>query len=115
MRVRNSTLPGGIDLIEVEGVILGGGEIDALRKAIEKSVDSKSTKLIVDLSGTTHLNSAALGVLVAAAITYSRRSWKLRLCGLSNAVHSIFAITKLNLMFDLVDTRDNAVRSFRES
>ncbi len=113
MHVRNSTLAGGVDLIEVEGVLLGGNEIDALRKALEKSVGTKATKLIVDLSGATHVNSAALGVLVAAAITYSRRNWQLRICELNKAVHSIFIITKLNLLFDIVATRDDAMKSFK--
>lgn len=111
MQTRNSTLPGDIDLIEVEGVLLGGDEINALRKAIDNSVNTKATKLIVDLGGVTHVNSAALGVLVAAAITYSRRNWQLRLCGLHKAVHSIFVITKLNLLFDIVATRDDAMES----
>ena len=113
MQVRNLTLPGGIDLIEVEGTLLGGEEINALRKAIDKSADTKATKLIVDLGGVTHVNSAALGVLVAAAITYSRRGWQLRICETNKAVHSIFIITKLNLLFDLVTTRDEAVKSFK--
>jgi len=112
MQTRNSTLPGDIELIEVEGVLLGGREIDALRKGMEHSVETKATKLIVDLSGVTHVNSAALGVLVSAAITYSRRNWQLRICGLNKAVHSIFVITKLNLLFDIVATRDDATQSF---
>jgi len=113
MHAHNSTLPGGIDLIEVEGMLLGGDEIDLFRKAIDKSVETKATKLIIDFGGVTHVNSSALGVLVAAAITYSRRNWQLRICEVNKAVHSIFVITKLNLLFDLVATREEAMQSFK--
>lgn len=113
MHAHSSTLGEGVELIEVEGSLLGGEEINGLRKAIDKSVDAKATKLIIDFGGVTHVNSSALGVLVAAAITYSRRNWQLRICEVNKAVHSIFVITKLNLLFDIVPTRDDAMQSFK--
>ena len=94
------------------GPLLGASEINPLRQAIEKHVNANSTKLIIDLSGVPHMNSTALGVLVSAGITYSRRNWQLKVCGVNKAVHAVFVVTKVNLLLDMVATRDEAVRSF---
>lgn len=112
MSVRTSTLEGGIGLIEVKGSLVGGEETDALRKAIAGFVDREYSKLILDLSGTTYLNSTAIGVLMHGHTSYTRRNWQLKLCGVNKKIDSIFVITKLTLVFDVHDTRKAALASF---
>jgi len=113
MTVVSSTLPQGIGLIEVAGSLLGGEEIEQLRSAVSEFVDREQSRLIIDVTGVTYLNSSAVGVLISALIAYMRQGWKIKLCGVSKAVYSILAITKLNLIFDRYDTREEAILSFR--
>jgi anti-anti-sigma factor len=112
MAVRSSTLRSDIGLIEAQGAFLGGGEVDDLRQAIKKFIDSQCPKLIIDLGGVTHMNSTAVGVLVGASVSYTRRQWQMRICGVNKVVYAIMAITKLNLILDLTDTVDDAIQSF---
>ena len=112
MPVKTSTLDGGIGLIEVRGSLVGGEETDKLRQAIAGFVDREYSKLLVDLSDVTYLNSTAIGVLVHGHTSYTRRHWQLKLCGINKKIDSIFVITKLTLVFDVRDTRKDAIESF---
>lgn len=113
MSIKTSTLEGGIGLIEAKGSLVGGEETDDLRKAVAGFVDREYTKLIIDLGGVVFLNSTAIGVLVGAHSTYSRKNWKVKLCGINKNIDSIFVITKLSLVFDVHETREDAIKSFR--
>ena len=113
MGVKTSTLEGGAALLEVSGSLVGGEETDKVRAAVAGFVDREYPKLIVDLSGVTYLNSTAIGVLVAAHTSYSRKGWQIKLCGVNKNINNIFVVTKLTLVFDVHDTRQEALASFR--
>jgi len=112
MSVKTSTLEGGIALLEASGSLIGGDETDKVRAAVAGFVDREYQKLVIDLSGVTYLNSTAIGVLVAAQTSYTRKGWQIKLCGVNKNISNIFVITKLTLVFDVHDTRNEAVKSF---
>ena len=113
MSVKTSTLDGGIGLIEVKGSLVGGDETDKLRQSISGFVDREYSKLLIDMSDVTYLNSTAIGVLMHGHASYAKRSWQLKLCGINKNIDSIFVITKLTLVFDVHDTRKAALASFK--
>ncbi len=113
MAVKTSTLDGGIGLIEVSGSLVGGDETDKMRQAVAGFVEREYAKLVIDLSSVTYLNSTAIGVLVAAQTSYARKNWQIKLCGINKNINNIFVITKLTLVFDVHDTREGAVKSFK--
>ncbi len=113
MRARFSKDIPGICLVEVEGALLGGDEIDQLRGVITQAVDAGCGKLVIDFTGVSHMNSAAVGVLVSAVTSYARRHWQVRLCGVSKPVYNVLAITKLNLVFEMTKTREDAIKSLQ--
>jgi anti-anti-sigma regulatory factor len=49
---------------------------------------------------------------VAAHTTYSRKGWKIKLCGINKNINNVFVITKLSLVFDVHDSRQEALKSF---
>jgi anti-sigma B factor antagonist len=114
MALKTSTLPeGNIGLIEAKGSLVGGDETVELRQAVAGFLDRGYEKLIIDLSNVTYLNSTAIGVLVSAYTSYSRRGWQVKLCGVNKNIDNIFVITKLTLVFDVLETRDEAIKSFK--
>jgi anti-sigma B factor antagonist len=113
MSVKTTSLEGSIGLIEVSGSLVGGDETDRLRAAVAGFVDREYQKLLIDLSGVTYLNSTAIGVLVSAHTSYSRKGWQIKLCGINKNINNIFVITKLTLVFDVHDTREEAIKSFK--
>lgn len=114
MALKTSTLPeGNIGLIEAKGSLVGGDETVELRQAVAGFLDRGYEKLIIDLSHVTYLNSTAIGVLVSAYTSYSRRGWQVKLCGVNKNIDNIFVITKLTLVFDVLETREEAIKSFK--
>lgn len=113
MSVKTTTLDNGIGLIEAKGSLVGGEETTEVRQAVAGFVEREYDKLIIDLSKVTYLNSTAIGVLVSAYTTYSRKGWKIKLCGVNKNINNIFVITKLTLVFDVYETVNEAVKTFK--
>lgn len=111
MSIKTSTLDGGIALIEASGSLIGGDETDKLRQSVAGFIDREYQKLVIDLGGVTFMNSTAIGVLVSAHTSYSRKGWKVVLTGVNKNIDSIFVITKLTLVFDVHETRAEAVKA----
>jgi len=107
-----SHLESGIALITLDGPLLGSEEITAFKEAVAACIAGKASRLLIDLGGVNYMNSTAIGVLISAFTSYTRRHWQLRLCGMNKTVNSILAITKLNLLFDTSDTRTDALTKF---
>jgi len=84
-----------------------------MRAAVAGFVDRDYQKLVIDLSDVTYLNSTAIGVLVSAHTSYSRKGWQIKLCGINKNINNIFVITKLTLVFDVHDSRQDAIKSFK--
>lgn len=112
MSVKTTTLQSGkIGVIEVKGSLVGGEETDELRSAVADFVEQGNKKLIIDLSKVTYLNSTAIGVLVQAHTTYARNKGQVKLSGINNNINNIFVITKLTMVFEVCETKDDAVKS----
>lgn len=113
MAVKTTTLQNGkIGVIEVKGSLVGGEETDDLRSAVADLVEQGNKNLVIDLSKVTYLNSTAIGVLVSAHTTYSRNKGKVKICGINKNINNIFVITKLTLVFEVCETREDAIKSF---
>ncbi len=112
MSIKTSTLDNGVGLIEAKGSIVGGDETVQLRQAIAGFADREYQKLIIDLSGVTYINSTGIGVLVSAHTTYSKKGWHVKIVGVNKNISNIFVITKLTLVFEVHDTREEAMKSF---
>lgn len=112
------------DQIEVElttVAIAGGeariirpmGEIDlsrspALREHLA-SAQRGCSRLVVDLSDVPYMDSSGVATLVEVMQTARRAGTTLVLCGLRDKVRSIFEIARLDAVFTIVQTADDAV------
>jgi len=115
MAVKTTTLQSGkIGVIEVKGSLVGGEETDELRNAVADFIEQGTKNLIIDLSKVTYLNSTAIGVLVSAHTTFAKNKGRVKLCGINKSINNIFVITKLTLVFDVTETREDAVRALTQ-
>ena len=112
MAAKSTTVQNGqIGIIEVKGSLVGGEETDELRNAVADFVEQGNKKLVIDLSKVTYLNSTAIGVLVSAHTTYSRNKGQVKICGINKNINNIFVITKLTLVFEVCESREEAIKS----
>lgn len=112
MGIKTSSLDNGIGLIEAKGSLVGGDETLELRQAVAGFIEREYSKVLIDLGGVTYINSTGIGVLVSAHASYAKKGWHIKLCGMDKNITNIFVITKLTLVFDVYDTRAEAIKSF---
>jgi anti-sigma B factor antagonist len=67
------------------------------------------TKIILDISNVEYLSSAALGKLITMDKKVKGAKGKLRLCSIRPDIYEVFAITKLNKLFDIYDNQEKAL------
>ena len=71
--------------------------------------DKPKIKLVVNFERVDYLSSAVLGKLMALHKTVVGQKGKLRLCCIKPSIYEVFEITKLNKVFDIKDSQDEAV------
>ena len=102
---------GGIKICFAEGDI----DINTspqVKKAFDKLMQSKSEKVLINLQKVAYIDSSGLATLVEILKNLKNFGGKLKLCNLSNKVKSLFEITKLEKLFDIVDTEEEALQAF---
>jgi anti-sigma B factor antagonist len=66
-------------------------------------------KIVLDFTNVDYLSSAALGKLITMDKKVKASGGKLRLCNIRKDIYEVFAITRLNKVFDIRNTQDEAV------
>jgi anti-sigma B factor antagonist len=74
--------------------------------------EAASPKLLLDFGQVDHLSSAALGMLINANGRIKAKNGQLRLANIKPAIYEVFLITKLNKLFYIHPTRQEALASF---
>lgn len=102
----------GVTIIQPEGKItIGAGDV-ALKKAIVDALEEGHTKLLLDMSKVTTLDSSGIGELVGAYTTVTNRGGAMRLLNLPPKIAGLLAVTQLITVFEVYDDEEAAVGSF---
>ena len=86
---------------------------EELKKKLEEIPVDENRKFIIDLSGVGFLSSLVIATVVFFAKKVKENNGELKLSGLSSEAYSVLQITQLDKVFDLHDTEDDAVQSFK--
>lgn len=70
-------------------------------------------KILIDFSNVEHMSSAALGTLITINNRVREKSGQLRLANIDAQIYEVFVITKLNRVFQIFESTDMAVSSFK--
>jgi len=70
-------------------------------------------KVLIDFANVEHLSSAALGTLITINNKVRQKGGQLRLANIDPQIYEVFVITKLNQLFQIHDTSDTAMASFK--
>lgn len=95
-------------------VVAVEGEIDLftapeLKAALSDALESGRTRIVVDLTGTTFLDSTALGVLIGAVKRLRSRDGALTIVNTDPNIAKTFEITGLDQIFVIRPDREQAI------
>ena len=93
------------------------GDIDInsspqIRKSLDKLISDKAAKIIVNLSGVSYIDSSGLATLVEMLKKTRGYGGRLKLSNLNAKVKSLFEITKLEKLFEIYNTEEEASTTF---
>jgi anti-sigma B factor antagonist len=84
---------------------------DDLKRSVMAEVDRGERRFLIDFRQTGFIDSSGLGALIAVSRKLSEVGGELRLANLNEDLRTLFALTKLDTLFEIV--RDDGV--FREN
>jgi len=90
------------------------GEIDlhvspSITASLNRMIEKKPKRLVVDLSDVTYIDSAGLAALIQAMQKVEGYGGKFLLAGLQETVRSIFEISRLDQVFQIFPNTDAAL------
>ena len=80
----------------------------AFRQAVLKVIDSGENRLVLDLAGVEFVDSSGLGAMVAILKSLGGRG-AMAVCNASTGVLGLFRLTRMDKVFSIVASRDEAV------
>lgn len=100
----------------VRHVVAVQGEIDLftapeLKQVLAEAIEAGRTRIVVDLTETTFLDSTALGVLIGAVKRLRSRDGALAIVNIDENITKTFEITGLDQIFTILGSRDEALNA----
>ena len=74
---------------------------------------SRKPKMLLDFTSVAHMSSSALGMLITLHKRVREKHGELKLCGIQPAIYEVFVITRLNEIFHISPSRQEAISSFK--
>jgi anti-anti-sigma factor len=101
----------GVTVVKVEGQLIVGNRQE-LKDLVGAALDQGERRILVDFSQTGYIDSSGLGALVSISKRVREAGGELRLSGLNEDLRSLFELTKLDTLFAIAETPQQALASF---
>lgn len=101
----------GVVLVEVDGELIVGNR-EEFKEVVIDRLDDGGRKFLVDFARSSYIDSSGLGALVSLSKRIREVGGELRLAGLNDDLRTLFELTKLNTLFQILDSRDLALADF---
>lgn len=112
-RLRISQKDGVTRVDFVDRDILDEANIRQIGAELLKQVEAAATpKMLLCFRNVEHLSSAALGTLITLNSSVKKKSGQLRLSDIRPQIFEVFVITKLNKLFAIDETAEQALSRF---
>jgi len=103
---------GAVTVLELSGQVVIGGESNQLAKRIKEAIEQGRKQLVLDVANVRHVDSAGLGILVAAHRTAKGQGASVKLARITDRFKLLLNITKLITIFECYPSVEEAVKSF---
>jgi anti-sigma B factor antagonist len=101
----------GVAVVQVDGQLIVGNRQE-LKDLVQGALDKGERRILIDFSHTGYIDSSGLGALVSISKRVRENGGDLRLSGLNEDLRSLFEPTKLDTLFAIAETPQQALASF---
>lgn len=102
----------GVSILQLDGRLVFGAEDIDLNDEIRHAIAARRVRLVIDLGGVDKIDSAGLGTLLYARAEVRRAGGGLALANLRPAHMQTLLVAKLETVFDVFESQQDAVNSF---
>lgn len=112
MEIKTRETSNGVVIFDIEG------EIDLynspeLKETIKKMIDSQKYNIVVNLAKVSYIDSSGIGALISSLSNLKKYQGGLKIINLTGSVKKVFELTKLTSFFEIFDSEEAAVESFK--
>ncbi|MEM1329811.1 MAG: STAS domain-containing protein [Planctomycetota bacterium] len=112
-RLRMSTQEGITQVEFIDRNILDEGNIQSIGEEISAVIESADApRILISFDNVEHLSSAALGTLITINNKVRKKGGQLRLANIDPQIFEVFVITRLNKLFEIHESTEDAQKSF---
>lgn len=102
----------GIPILALTGQFTSPDGSTLVRGRIQQLLAGAQSRIILDLSEITEIDSGGLGTLVEAQVSFRRRGGGLKLINLTAKITKPFELTRLITFFEIYPSEEEALASF---
>jgi anti-sigma B factor antagonist len=92
---------------------LGRENVTDVNLIVDELNAQNALNVVLDFKNVDYIFSAVLGKLILYLKKIRESGGEIKISGMNNTVKSIFEVTRLDSIFDLFDTLDDAMKSFK--
>lgn len=104
---------GDVTILDMEGKITIGEGSVALRTSIRRLLEDGKKKILLNLAKVGYIDSSGIGELVSSYTAINKEGGQLKLLNLTQKLQDLLTITKLLTVFDVYDSEEEALASFK--
>jgi anti-sigma B factor antagonist len=104
---------GPVGIISLQGKIMSDADVTEFMETVKACMYNNRSNLVVDFGEVDWINSSGLGMLIAAQNLLLEMNGGMRLARLNETVNKVIQMNKLNRIFEIHPTVDEAVASIK--
>jgi anti-sigma B factor antagonist len=112
LEITKGQLKDGIAVLTLRGSIHTGPDCRRIEQEVEDLLRGNQTRAIFDLTGITHIDSAAIGTVVRCYSKLKNAGGMLRLAGCNGMIDSSLKLTKVDKIIGIFPTASAAAEDF---
>ncbi len=102
----------GLIALEMKGSIHSGPECARLEREVDSMIAVRETRVIFDMAGVTHADSAAIGAIVRCVSKLKNAGGGLRIAAAQPMITYSLKLTKLDRLIEMFPSVDQAAQDF---
>ena len=97
-------------ILRISGDLIGEDNGTRLVESVNEAVSHKVMTCVIDISDLRYINSSGIGVLITILTKFRNKGGEVYLMKPSESVKKLLVITKLNAIFQVVQSEEEAFR-----
>ncbi len=98
-------------VVALEEKVLDARNAKAFRSEVESALNAHR-QVVLDMGTLTFMDSSGLGALLSCLRQVTGHGGDMKICALTPQVRAIFQLVRMHRLFDIYNTREEAMKSF---